>query len=315
MTKDLTSLKEKVTGTAPAPVTKEKTIADYINQMTPEIAKALPKHCTAERIARIALTAIRVNPKLALCNRESLLAGIMTGAQLGLEINTPLQHAYLIPYKRKTKNDKGQWFETTDAQFQIGYQGLLDLAYRTGLYQDIYVEEVYTKDKFKYTLGLSRSIEHEPCEDDDRGELRCIYAVYHLKTGGYDFKVWSAAKIRKHAEKYSKSFFNGVLDEKSAWASNFSGMGKKTVLKDLLKCAPKSIEFMEQLSADEKIKTEITENMLEAPAILLEETPAEIEAVLEQPDITPEERDRAAAEKAAEELIKQLAEEKKREKK
>lgn len=66
--------------------------------MGPEIQRALPKHMDADRIARIALTAVRTTPKLLDCDQFSFLAALMQSAQLGLELNTGLGQAYLIPY-------------------------------------------------------------------------------------------------------------------------------------------------------------------------------------------------------------------------
>jgi recombination protein RecT len=244
---------------------KPKTVYDLINAMKPEIARALPKHMDADRLLRIAVTAIRVNPKLQLCTQESLLAGVMTSAQLGLEPNTPLQQAFLIPYNNNVKvGDK--WQERMDVQFQLGYQGVLDLAYRTAQYKDIYAEGVYSKDVFEYRLGLNRDLIHEPCEDEDKGDLTHVYAVYHTKNGGFDFKVWTVARIRKHAKQFSKSYEKA----KGAWQASdasFLGMCKKTVLLDLLKYGPKSIEYAKQLSTDETIKHDIAVDMTDVPAI------------------------------------------------
>lgn len=69
---------------------------------------------TPERFMRMALSAINNTPKLAECTQISFLAALMNAAQLGLEPNTPLGQAYLIPY-----NNKG----TMECQFQIGYKG------------------------------------------------------------------------------------------------------------------------------------------------------------------------------------------------
>jgi len=244
---------------------KQKTVYDLINAMKPEIARALPKHLDADRLLRIAVTAVRVNPKLQLCTQDSLLAGVMTAAQLGLEPNTPLQQAFLIPYSNSV-NIAGQWKKIMEVQFQLGYQGVLDLAYRTAQYKDIYAEGVYAKDHFKYCLGLNRDLIHEPCEEEDRGDLTHVYAVYHTKNGGYDFKVWTVAKIRKHAKQFSQSYES----KKGAWQASdasFLGMCKKTVLLDLLKYGPKSIEFAKQITTDETVKRDIGEDMTEVPAI------------------------------------------------
>lgn len=106
------------------------TIKEYISVMSGEIAKALPSVMTPERFTRIALSAVSNNDKLAACTPQSFLAAMMNAAQLGLEPNTPLGQAYLIPYGGA-------------CQFQIGYKGLIDLAYRSGEVKMIDAQVVY----------------------------------------------------------------------------------------------------------------------------------------------------------------------------
>lgn len=233
-----------------APQNKQDTIGNLIMKMRGQIELALPKHLTADRLARIALTAVRNNDRLANCNVNSLLGAIMQSAQLGLEPNTPLGQCYIIPYNSKNG---------AEAQFQIGYKGIIDLAYRSGQYKNIYAMEVYENDVFQYQYGLDTNLVHIPT-DIPNGEPVKYYAVYKLQNGGADFRVWSKEKILKHAEKYSKAVQKGWT---SPWQTDFDAMAKKTVLIDLLKYAPKSIEFSREISADETIKYDISKDMLE----------------------------------------------------
>jgi len=232
---------------------KPKTLVGWINSMKPEIERALPKHVDADRIARIAITTIRTNKDLQSCEPMSFIAALMQASQLGLEPNTPLGEAYIIPYK-----DKG----IPSARFEVGYKGLLSLAHRTGEYQTIYAMEVYANDEFDYAYGLEPYLTHKPAEEPE-GEPVRYYAVYHLKNGGREFRVWSRKKVEQHADKYSMAFKRGWT---SPWKTDFDSMAKKTVLKDLLKYAPKSIEFSRALSMDETIKHEVAEDMSEVPA-------------------------------------------------
>ena len=100
---------------------KSMSIADMIKVMEPQIKKALPEVITPERFTRMALSALNTTPKLNECTPMSFLAALMNAAQLGLEPNTPLGQAFLIPY-----NNKGEM----ECQFQLGYKGLIDLSYR-----------------------------------------------------------------------------------------------------------------------------------------------------------------------------------------
>jgi recombination protein RecT len=207
--------------------------------MKGQIAAALPKHISAERIARIALTALRNNPKLANCNPQSFLGSLMVASQLGLEPNTPLGQCYLIPYGN-------------DCNFQIGYKGILELAHRTGLYKKVYAHEVYEGDEFSYTLGLEKTLVHKPKPGSKAKEPIAYYAVYILKDGASDFCVMYKEDVQAHGKKFSKSFFSGP------WKTNFDEMAKKTCILQVLKYAPKSIEIAQAIGMDRaKIEVDI----------------------------------------------------------
>ena len=229
----------------------QKTIQDLIKQMEPEIKKALPRTITPERFTRIVLSALSATPQLAECTPRSFLGAMMTAAQLGLEPNTPLGQAYLIPYRNKDQQE---------VQFQLGYKGLIDLAYRGGQVETIQAHTVYSNDEFEYEYGLEPKLVHKPAEGD-RGNPVAYYAVFRTKSGGYSFEVMSMADVIKHRDQFSKAAARGF----SPWATNFDEMAKKTVLKAALKYAPMSTETAQSLSADETIKTSISEDMYAAP--------------------------------------------------
>ena len=226
---------------------QSKSMQTYIKSMEGEVKKALPSVITPERFTRMVLSALSVNPKLAQCTPKSFLGAMMSAAQLGLEPNTPLGQAYLIPYV-----NKGQ----LEVQFQIGYKGLLDLAYRSGEVDIIQAHIVYENDTFECEYGLNPTLKHIPA-DSDRGEPIKVYAVFKTKTGGYGFEVMSMDDVRRHAEKYSQAYKSGY----SPWKTNFEEMAKKTVLKKVLKYAPMKSDFVRGIVQDESIKTEISEDM------------------------------------------------------
>lgn len=229
---------------------------DYVKQMEGSIARALPSMITPERFTRIVMTAINNNPKLAECTPQSFLSAMMCSAQLGLEPNTPLGQAYLIPYKNKGVDE---------VQFQLGYKGLLQLAYRSGDISVISAHVVYSNDKFMCEYGLEPKLSHIPA-DKDRGEPIKVYAVFKTKTGGYGFEVMTMDEVKAHANKYSKSSNSSY----SPWSTNFEEMAKKTVLKKVLKYAPTSTDFIRATSMDETIKQTISDDMSSEPAVIIE---------------------------------------------
>lgn len=234
-----------------ATANEKKTMQQYIKSMEGEIKKALPSVITPERFTRIVLSAISVNPKLGSCTPQSFLGAMMTSAQLGLEVNTPLGQAYVLPY-----NNKG----VLEAQFQLGYKGLIDLAYRSGEVEVIQAHVVYENDEFTCEYGLDPKLTHKPAEKD-RGEAIKVYAVFKTKSGGYGFEVMSMDDVRKHAAKYSQSYGSNY----SPWKNNFEEMAKKTVLKRVLKYAPLKSDFVRAAVQDEVIKTDIAADMYDVP--------------------------------------------------
>lgn len=217
----------------------EKSMKLFIKSMEPQIMAALPKTITAERFSRICMTAISQTPALAECTPASFAGAMMTAAQLGLEPNSPLGQAYLIPYKDYKSN-------TTECQFQLGYRGLIELAHRTGELQSIEAHIVYEGDDFEYELGLEPKLKHKPAMTG-RGEAQWVYAVYHLVNGGYGFEVMSVEDVNKHRDAFSKAAGRGF----SPWSTNWEAMAKKTVIKRVLKYAPLSSDVAGAMSKDE----------------------------------------------------------------
>lgn len=226
-----------------------KTMQNYIKSMEGEIAKALPSVITPERFTRIVLSAISMNPKLKECSPSSFLGAMMTSAQLGLEVNTPLGQAYVLPYKNKGK---------LEAQFQLGYKGLIDLAYRSGEVEVIQAHIVYANDEFECEFGLDPKLSHKPASSN-RGEPVKVYAMFKTKNGGFGFDVMSMDDVKTHAAKYSQAY----KSDYSPWKTNFEEMAKKTVLKRVLKYAPLKSDFVREAAQDNSIKNSIAPEMYE----------------------------------------------------
>lgn len=204
----------------------------WLSAYRPAFANALPKMITVERFTRMAKTALTTNPALKRCSPSSFIAACLTSAQLGLEPNTPLGQAYLVPFGK-------------ECTLVIGYQGYLDLAYRTDMYKSIMAQIVYENDKFEYEFGLEPKLKHIP-SSGDRGAATFCYAVYKMVNGGYAFEVMSINQIREHARKKVPSYNN----KNSAWQTDFEAMAKKTLIKRVLKLAPKSTELRRATEVD-----------------------------------------------------------------
>lgn len=251
---------------------ERKTMQTYIKSMEGEIKKALPAVITPERFTRMVLSAISVNPTLASCTPKSFLGAMMTAAQLGVEPNTALGQAYLIPYRNHG---------TLECQFQLGYKGLIDLAYRSGEVCIIQAHTVHENDDFDYELGLDPKLRHVPAKHD-RGEAVMYYAIFRTKDGGCGFAVMSKEDAQAHAMRYSKAYSAGP------WKTNFDEMAKKTVLKKALKYAPLKTDFVRGIAQDETIKTSIDEDMFSVPSETIYSEGIEVDADTGEVIDTPE---------------------------
>ena len=127
-------------------------IQNLLNTMKDEFRKVLPETIKPDRLIRIALTEMRMNPRLFDASKESLLGALMVSAQLGLEPGA-LGYCYLVPYQNKKT---GQ----LEIQFQLGYKGILELVRRSGQVENIEARVVYEKDKFDFEYGLNPKCFH-----------------------------------------------------------------------------------------------------------------------------------------------------------
>jgi recombination protein RecT len=237
-----TQLRQAASGQAPAAQAADpKSIMGLMNSdsVKKQMALAMPKHLTADRLMRIAMTEVRKVPALGKCNVQSFMGAIMQCAQLGLEPGAALGHAYLLPFGNGKASDG-----LANCQLIIGYRGMIDLARRSGQIISLNARAVYSNDQFAYTYGLDETLEHIPATGD-RGEFTHVYAVAKLKGGGIQFEVMSKADVLK-VKATSKAGNNGP------WVSHFDEMAKKTVIRRLFKYLPVSIEVTQAVILDEK---------------------------------------------------------------
>jgi len=162
---------------------------------------------------------------------------------MGLEPNTVLGHAYLVPFNTKRKDAQGNERWVNSVQVIIGYKGLIDLARRSGQIVSIAAHEVCENDHFELVYGLDEKLNHRPAMEE-RGEVVGFYAVAKLKDGGHSFEFMSVHQVR---EIMSATQSKGKY---GPWKEHFIEMGRKTVIRRLAKYLPLSIEFQTAVVLD-----------------------------------------------------------------
>lgn len=233
----------------------ELTIFEKLDKMTPAIQKAFgDEERYAIQFVRQARTLMQMNPKLQACTPESLFGAMMLSAQLKLQLNPGLNTAFLVPYERKTNRD-GKWVVThTEAQFQIGYGGYLELFYRHEKSVSLDVYTVFEGDDFSFSLGTDARIHHIP-NMKEQGDPYAWYAVATLAGGHKKFLVMSKNQIMQNAKKSQAwDSYKNCFKPKSSWESDFDGMAKKTVIKMLAKTLPLSTDLAVAVAQDGAVK-------------------------------------------------------------
>lgn len=255
-----------------APVAQNKahrmTTAQLIKELTPEIARALPKGMDADRVARLVLTEIRKNPTLAECTQQSFAGALLTASALGLEPGVNGE-AYLVPYKDNKRR-------ITECQLIIGYQGLVKLFWQSPQAEYVSTDWVGANDEFGFTKGLRPELWHHPAKGD-RGEPVYYYAIVRAKGAEPIWDVFTPEEIAKLRR--GRVGTKGDIPDPMRW------MERKVALKQILKLAPKSTRLDLAVRSDENIGSQ-----------LFRSQGMDVPALTEQPECIDGEIDTATAE-------------------
>jgi recombination protein RecT len=248
-------------------VSNQSRVVDLLEKMKPQLALCLPKHMSADRVCRIALTEFRKTPLLMECEPMSFIAAVMVASQLGLEIGI-LGSAYLVPFRNMKKG-------IVECNFIAGYRGLIDLARRSGNIISISAEIVYENDFFEYEKGLNEKLIHKPVLTV-KGKMIAVYAVAKLKDGGAQFVVLSKEEIDGVKAKAKAQY--------GPWVSDFEAMAQKTAVRRLFKWLPSSVEMQKAAILDEHSEVGIQDikgalNDELSPGILIEHSDYDNEEV------------------------------------
>ncbi|HEY8881960.1 MAG TPA: recombinase RecT [Dermatophilaceae bacterium] len=245
------NLAERVAGNA-VEQSNQPTIGQVIARMQPELARALPKHLDADRMARLALTLVRRDQleasktgrrdTLARCSPESFAGALLTAAALGLEPGVDGE-AYLVAYK-------------SECTLIVGYKGMVKLFWQHPLAQHVDAQAVYEADEFDFRKGLDPFLNHKPALLEDRGKIVAYYAVAKLTTGASSFLVLSPEEVK--TLRSGNVGPSGRIPDPQRW------MEKKTVLRQLFKLLPKSTQLVQALEVDERSGRELQAELVDA---------------------------------------------------
>jgi recombination protein RecT len=214
-------------------------LVKLVGDMKSEIARAVPKHVSPERMARICTTAIRTVPKLAQSDAVSFIGSVLALAQLGLEPSTPLGLAWLIPRDNKRTG-------RTETTIMIGYQGYLDLARRSGLVTSCYAFPVFEGDSFTWSLGTDPKIHHVPAGGPrvDPELVTHVYAVARIRDADPIFEVLTREQVEARRKR-------SMAKNAGPWVTDTIAMMRKTAIRALWPYLPKSAEMASAEALDD----------------------------------------------------------------
>lgn len=229
-----------------------QTAAQLVEKMKGEFAKVLPEHLTADQFARLALTELRTNPQLAQCSAPSLLGALMTAARLGLEPGGPLGQFYLTPRKIK-----GTWAVVPI----VGYQGMRDLAYRSGVVKDITAVLIREGDEYEEGANEQRGLWFEwkpgasPFERGAERPVIGVLALASLTTGG-------RVHVRLSMNEVDARRARGSAGDRGPWGTDFEAMVRKSGIRALAALLPKTAAFAIATQADEVVQDHRPETVI-----------------------------------------------------
>jgi len=234
------------------------------------------RHLTPEKIVKMALLAASRQPKLYQCTPQSILQAIMKAAEVGLDFTGTLGRGWLVPYYNKH-------IKAYECQFIPGYQGLIELARRSGKVTRIEARAVYEKDTFEVSYGTHQKIKHIPYIGEDRGEIICVYAIAQIER-----ETEPLVEVMTKAEVDSIRARSKAKDD-GPWVTDYSEMARKTVVRRICKYLPLSPELERALAVDDEQYIDQANEIrqlaagIEAVKQKLLEKPQEQEQAEEQP--------------------------------
>jgi recombination protein RecT len=227
---------------------KEVGLTAYLTQdaVKNQIAKVVGGKEGQQFISSI-ISAVQINPQLQKCTNSSILSAALLGQSLKLSPSPQLGHFYMVPFNDTKRG-------TTEAVFQIGYKGILQLAIRSGQYRRLNVMPI-KESELVYFDPLEEEIKISLIDDEEERENAATigyYAMFELTNGFRKAMYWPRKKMESHALRYSMGY--KAKKGYTFWEKDFDAMACKTMLRQLIgKWGIMSIDIQQAFEGDQAV--------------------------------------------------------------
>lgn len=262
-------------------------LRDYVRSCETHFKEALPKMIGAERFIRVAFTTIQNNPTLlehAVENPRSFLGALLTSAQLGLEVDPTLGQAWLIP---RTVRRGEKYVKVVN--FQPGYKGLMDLGWRSNAINSFDADIVWQSEidsgNFLYVKGREPVFHHEPLltRGGPGDKKAAVYAYAAMKDGAFHVVVWPTADVWRIRDRHAPRNKTGIV---GPWVDDPDAMEKKTMIIQLAKFLPKSVEDLRRAATLDELDMAGVDQPL--PSSMFESIPEAVGTTVPSEPVGPE---------------------------
>ncbi len=201
-----------------------------------QLMRTLNDKDLVRRLLQAGLTELQRIPKLAECSWQSMAGALLQCATCKLEPGPAMGHCWILPFKGV-------------ATFVLGYPGVVQLAWRSGLVADISAEKVCEGEEFWYDSGAN-VLSHKRPTRGRRMEAYAYYSIVRYTNGGRHIEFMTREDVEDHAQRHSKSYQS--KDATSPWRTDFDEMAEKTCVLQGKKMMPASVEWVAGTTADER---------------------------------------------------------------
>lgn len=219
-------------------------LGELIGKKEKMLRAMIPRGVDPEKLLKLVFVAYGQTPQLAQCAPISVINSVFAACQVGLEFNTLRGHGWLVPrWNGRTKR--------MECQFQPGYRGLMDLAYRSGKINTINSALVYDGDEFDYSEGTNPHIDYRRNLKGEQGEWYAVYSIVHPTAGPPFTHIMRRDEVLAIRDRCAPR--NKKKDIVGPWVDWEEAMALKTCIKPPLKLAPCSVDLAVAIGLDDEL--------------------------------------------------------------